>query len=133
MNKRIPIIGVILCLITSCTTYKKINKPEGNDWILCAVCKGYGRIESFDINDNESIKSSEKTGETVGCILSPFLSNELNDYEKKKTGSGYLPPENFRDPSPQNMSGQNRPHHKVKQIKCHNCDGKGWMRSPLSQ
>jgi len=128
----IIIITVSFILISYCSTHSLKIKPEGNDWIRCPECNGFGEVEKM-LYASQSREEIKKLEGTASC-LNFFIGEKVEDYERKQSPTGAVPPDNFRALSANNIYDSQNRSPEIKYVRCKKCKGKGWIKdSELSK
>ncbi len=114
-------IFFLVCIANSLMLCSSIQpKPDGNDWIRCPNCKGYGTIEVIDKTAKPRDRNQD---ESAGSCFSPFAWTD--NYDQKKYDID-------KNKNTGRYDGQNDNYYelrvKMKKTSCHNCNGKGWLK-----
>jgi hypothetical protein len=122
----ITIIIALFILISSCGTHSLKTMPEGNDWIRCPECNGFGEIEKMRYT---SVSRDEiKKWKCPASCLNFFINDKVEDYERKQSPTGTVPPENFRALSDNNLYDSQNRRPEIQYVRCKKCKGRGWIK-----
>ncbi len=137
MNSRLFILP--LCFLIACTASVNSRKerPEGEHWMLCPLCNGFGVAEVYD-SGQPSSKTKKVSKDNISCVgdvlgvLFGYKIDEVNERQRDQDTVGKshdYPSEDDKSYPYYIYRDQQTPpvHVRKKQIPCSQCEGRGWV------